>query len=166
MLLEDSAQFTSQKNPDPCQPSGRHDIPSGRPTVQSIIRSDDENFPSKPSHVSRSFELLQLASVRTFQQHIRTTLSVRPSFRISFQNTDMGRSMQVSHSKSWRPDASQHGPDARALDMEIMCIKSTIRTVIPLVRTREAFICKLLAAKVRSSGRQGNTVQTRLKNRK
>jgi hypothetical protein len=29
--------------------------------------------------VSRSFELLQLASVRTFQQHVRTTLSVRPA---------------------------------------------------------------------------------------
>jgi hypothetical protein len=27
--------------------------------------------------MSRSFELLQLASVRTFQQHVRTTLSVR-----------------------------------------------------------------------------------------
>jgi hypothetical protein len=27
--------------------------------------------------VSRSFKLLQLASVRTFQQHVRTTLSVR-----------------------------------------------------------------------------------------
>jgi hypothetical protein len=29
--------------------------------------------------VSRSFELLHLASVRTFQQHVRTTLSVRPA---------------------------------------------------------------------------------------
>jgi hypothetical protein len=36
--------------------------------------------------VSRSFELLQLASVRTFQQPVQTTLSVRPSFRFSFQN--------------------------------------------------------------------------------
>jgi hypothetical protein len=29
--------------------------------------------------VSRSFKLFQLASVRTFQQHFRTTLSVRPA---------------------------------------------------------------------------------------
>jgi hypothetical protein len=50
---------------------------SGRPSVQSIIRPDDENFRSEPSHVSRIFELLQLASVQTFQQHVRTTLSVR-----------------------------------------------------------------------------------------
>lgn len=39
-----------------CQPSGRRVIPSGRPTIQSIIRPDDENFPSGPSSVSRSFE--------------------------------------------------------------------------------------------------------------
>jgi len=73
---------------------------------------------------------------------------------------------QVSHSKSSRSDASQHGPDARASDMEIACIKSTVRTTIPLVRTPEAFIWKLLAAEVRPSGRQGTTVRTRLKNRK
>jgi len=47
------------ENLDPLQPSGRRDIPSG------------------PSSVSRSFELLQLASVWTFQQHVRTTLSLR-----------------------------------------------------------------------------------------
>jgi hypothetical protein len=34
-------------------------------------------FPSGPSPVSRSFELFQLASVRTFRQYIRTTLSVQ-----------------------------------------------------------------------------------------
>jgi hypothetical protein len=82
-----------------CQPSGRCVIPSGRPSVQSIIRPDDENFPSGPSTVSRSFELLQLASVRMFQQHVRTTLIIRSSFRISFQNTDMGRLLQLS---KWR----------------------------------------------------------------
>jgi hypothetical protein len=43
----------------------------------SIIRPDDENFPSEPSSVSRSFELFQLASVQTSQQHVRTPLSVQ-----------------------------------------------------------------------------------------
>jgi len=76
------------------QTFGRHVIPFGCQSVQSIIYSDDENFLSGPSPMSRSFELLQLASVWTFQQHDRTTLSVRPSFKISFQNTDMGRSLQ------------------------------------------------------------------------
>jgi len=47
---------------------------------------------------------------------------------------------QVSHSKSRRPDTSQHGSDLRASSMEIECIKSTVRTTIPSVQTREAFI--------------------------
>jgi hypothetical protein len=66
---------------DPLQPSGRHDIPTGRPTVQSIICPDDENFLSGASSMSRNFELLQLASVRTFQLHVRTTLNVRQIMR-------------------------------------------------------------------------------------
>jgi hypothetical protein len=59
-----------------------------------------------------------------------------------------------------------HGPDARMTDMEIACSRSPVRTAILQVRRREAFIRKLLAAEVRPSGRQGNTVQTRLSNRK
>jgi hypothetical protein len=49
------------------QPSGRRGVPSG------------------PSSVTRSFELLPLASVWTFQHPVRTILSVRSSFRISCQ---------------------------------------------------------------------------------
>jgi hypothetical protein len=40
--------------------------------LSSIIRSDDENFSSGLQSVSRSFELFQVASVRTFQQHVWT----------------------------------------------------------------------------------------------
>jgi hypothetical protein len=79
-IKSDSRRFCTiykLENLVPCQPSERLVIPSGRPTFQSIIRPDDENFPSGPFSVSRSFELLYLASVRTFQQHVRTTLSVR-----------------------------------------------------------------------------------------
>jgi hypothetical protein len=72
---------------------------------------------------------------------------------------------QVSQFKSKRPDASQHGPEARASDMEIACIKSTVRPIFPLVWTREAFIWKLLAADLRPSGRQGTTIRTWLRNR-
>jgi hypothetical protein len=63
------------------QPSKRRVIPSGRrelPVWTFLC-------------VSRSFDLIQSASVQTFQQHVQMTLSVRLSFRISFQNTDMGR---------------------------------------------------------------------------
>jgi hypothetical protein len=133
-LQEDSAKSIAQQNSDP-----------------SIFRPDEENFPYGPSSVSRSFELLQLASVQTFQQHVRTILSVWPSIR------------QVSHSKFRRLDSSLHGPDARASDMEIACIWSTVQTTIPLVRTCEALIQKLRVAKVRPSGRQGNTVRMWLK---
>jgi len=42
----------------------------------SIIRLNDKNFPSEPSFGSRTFELFQLASVRTFKQHVRTPFSV------------------------------------------------------------------------------------------
>jgi hypothetical protein len=59
---------------------------------------------------------------------------------------------QVAHSKLRRPDGSIHGPDARATYMEIACIKSTIQTIIPFVRTHEALICKLGAAEVQPSG--------------
>jgi hypothetical protein len=38
---------------------------------------------------------------------------------------------QVSQFKSRRPDSSQHGPDARALDMKIACIKSTVGRPFP-----------------------------------
>jgi hypothetical protein len=48
----------------------------------------------------------------------------------------------------------------------IACIRSTVRTTILLVRTREASIWKLLAANVQPSGCQGNTVRMRLSNRK
>jgi hypothetical protein len=59
-------------------------------TVRTHIKlkhhpSGRRGFSSRPSSVSRSFELLQLASVRTIQQPVRTALSVRSSFRIYFQ---------------------------------------------------------------------------------
>jgi hypothetical protein len=65
--------------------------------------------------------------------------------------------------KSRHSDDGPHGPDARASDMEIACIRSTVRTTILLVWTREALVWKLLAAEVRPSGRQGTTVRTLLK---
>jgi hypothetical protein len=46
------------------------------------------------------------------------------------------------------------------------CIRSTIRTTIPFVRTYEALIWKLRAVEVRLSGRQGTTFQTWLKSGK
>jgi hypothetical protein len=64
------------------------------------------------------------ATVRTTWNPIWTRSSIR----------------KVSQFKSRRLDASQHGLDVRASDMEIVCISSTVRTTILLVRTRKAFI--------------------------
>jgi hypothetical protein len=50
------------------------------------------------------------------------------------------------------------GPDTRASYMEIACIRFTIQTTDVMVRTCQALIWKLHAARVRLSGRQGNTV--------
>jgi len=73
---------------------------------------------------------------------------------------------QVVHSKSRRSDASLHGPEARATYMEIVCIRSIVRTTYSMVQTYEALLWKLRAAKVWSSGRQDNTARTRINLRK
>jgi len=44
---------------------------------QSIIRPDDENFSSGRPSVSRSFELLLVAFIRTYQQYVWTPFSIR-----------------------------------------------------------------------------------------
>jgi hypothetical protein len=61
---------------------------------------------------------------------------------------------QVVHSKSRRPDVSLHGLDAQASNMEIACIRSTVRKTDAMVQTCQALIWKLHTAKVRPSGRQ------------
>jgi hypothetical protein len=136
--------YKSEKS-DPLQPSGWRDIPSGRPTIQSIIHSGDENFRSGPSSVSRSFELLQLASVWTFQHHIQTTLSVRPAMGYLSKTQIWEDRCNYPNDVDSRPNMLIHKA-SRA-------IKSTVRTIIPLVRTCEASIWKLRAAEVRPSGR-------------
>jgi hypothetical protein len=73
---------------------------------------------------------------------------------------------QVMNSKFRHPDVSLQGPDARVTYMEIACIKSIVRTTIPLVLNREVLIWKLRATELQLSGRQGNTIRTRLKSGK
>jgi len=167
-------------------PASRPDAQlSNASTVRTHIRlkhhpSGRCGFPSGPSSVSRSFELLQLASVRTIQQPVRTILSVRSSFEISFRTQIWEDCCNrpddvVSHPNALIHKASiaiqiqksrQHGSNARASDMEIACIRSAVRTTVPLVLTREAFILKLFAADVRPFGRQCLTIRTRLSKRK
>jgi hypothetical protein len=89
--------------------------------------------------VSRSFELLQLASVWMFQQHVRTTLSVRSNFRISFQNINMGRLLQPSR---------RHGLPPRRAHPQGKYHNSNpdVRTPVSVVRTHMYPIWKLRAS--------------------
>jgi hypothetical protein len=64
-----------------------------------------KHHPSGPFSVSRSFELVQLASVRMFQQHIRTTLSVRPAMGFLSKT-------QIWEDRCNRPDDVDSRPDA------------------------------------------------------
>jgi len=50
-----------------------------------------------------------------------------------------------------------HGSDARTIDMEIACSRSTVRMTILLVQKREAFIRKFLAADMWPFGRGSQT---------
>jgi len=141
VFLEYSAQFASHNI---WFPASRQDDVSYRPDVQL----------SKAPAVR-----MTCYTVRT---HIR--LKHHPSGRYNMMTGVRTRLSirQVSQFKSRRPDASHHGPEARVSNMEIACIRSTVRTTILLVQMRKAFIWKLLAANVQPSRRQGNTVQTRL----
>jgi hypothetical protein len=126
-------------------------------TVPACICSDVSAAHPDDSQCSTSFRILPKHSYGKIAATVQTTwipVRTRSSIR------------QVSQFKSRHPDDGPHGPDARASDMEIVCIKSIVWTIIPMVRTREAFIWKLLTAEVRPSGWQGTTVWTRLKNKK
>jgi hypothetical protein len=67
---------------------------------------------------------------------------------------------QVSQFKSRCPDASQHGPDARASDMEIACIRSAIRMTIIPARTLGNYVQQTydrLGDRASPSGRSSQT---------
>jgi len=130
--------YKSEKS-DPLQPFERRDIPSRRPTVQSIIRLDDGNFPSGPSSVSRSFELFQLTSVRTFQQHVWTTLSVRPA-------TGFLSKTQIWEVPCNCPDDVKSRLDAFIHKASIAFKIQTVRMPVFMARPREHQIWKLRAS--------------------
>jgi hypothetical protein len=94
--------------PDP-QLSNASTVRTTCHTIWTLIRLKHHpyrrrGFPSRPSSVSRSFELLQLVSVWTFQQPVRTTLSVRPKLQI-FQNHIWEDCCNRSDDVDSRPDA-------------------------------------------------------------
>jgi hypothetical protein len=128
----------------PCQPSGRSVIPSGRPSVHCSFRPDDMFIPTRHQtdqhHPSgrRIFSvrnlhyveklLFQLASVRTSQQPVRTSISDR-SASDSFQVQNMGR--------------LTHRPDALINKARIVIQISSFGRQSVLVQTRMQLIWKL-----------------------
>jgi hypothetical protein len=89
------------RNSVPCQQFGGLVIPSGLPAVQSTSRSDDVSY-RPDAHQSKASSVQTFPCVEKFRiapACIRPDISAaRPddsqcltSFRISFQNTDMGR---------------------------------------------------------------------------
>jgi hypothetical protein len=152
---------------DPLQPSRQHNIPFGCPTVQSIIRLDNKNFHSGPSSMSRSFKLFQLASARMFQQHVRTTLSVRPAMRFlsktQIWEDHCNRPEALIHKAScaFKIQTSERQPSWSERTIYLYGNCEDDHSIGP--NARSPLIWKLRRVEVRSSGRQGNTVQMRLK---
>jgi hypothetical protein len=102
-----------------------------RPDV-SAARLDNTQFSTKLQDLFPKHSCWKIAATVRKTWIVQTRSSIR----------------QVSQFKSRRPDARYHGPDARASDMEIACIRSAVRETILLVQTREASIWKLLAVDV------------------
>jgi hypothetical protein len=110
--LATSVRTTRTFRPD-AQLSNASAIRTTCHTIRTHIRlkyhlSGRREFPSGPSSMSQSFELLQLPSVRTIQQPVRMTLSVRSSFRISFQTQIWEDCCIRSDDVDSRPDALIH----------------------------------------------------------
>jgi hypothetical protein len=121
---EDSTQFASQKIRFPasrpadvsyCSDSQLSKAPAVQKMCHTILThirlkhhpSRRRGFASRPSSVSRSFELLQLAFVRTIQQPIRTiqqpvrtTLSVRPKLQDFFRKHRYRKIFALIHKSS------------------------------------------------------------------
>jgi len=115
-------------------PSGHFSSPSGR----LLVFDQASDFLSKIKYGKIA------ATIRTMWIPVRMRYSLR----------------QVRNSNSTVQTPAYHGPDARMTDMEIAYSRSPTRTAILLVRTREAFIRKLLVVVVRLSERQCLTVRT------
>jgi len=166
---EDSLQISRQLNSVPLQPSGKSDILSGHSIVQASAVWTTRTFrPDLPlcrevsncsslhpsgrfSSTSRRHSVFDQPWDFFPKHRYGKTAATIQTMWIPVRMSSFIR--QVVHSKSKRPDVSLQGPDARASYMEILCIRSTIRMIDVMVRTRQALIWKLRAAKVLPSRR-------------
>jgi hypothetical protein len=164
MFFKDSVKISRQLNSVPLQPSGRRDIPSGPSTVRTtrtfcrdlpLCREASNCSNLHPSKRRSSTSgchsvFVQLWDFFSKHRYGKTAATVRTMWILVRMHSFIS---QVEHSKFRCLDDSLHGPNTRALDMEIACIRFITRTKDVIVRTRQALIWKLRAAKRRSSGR-------------
>jgi hypothetical protein len=122
-----------------------------RPPVRpSIIRPDDVHFRPDPPLCREGS--IQLASIRTFQQHVRTPLGTRP-VSDSFQFSIKERSIN-------RPDDVVSRLDALPLKVRIVIQISLSGLQLAFVRTCVHLIFKL-PIRLQPSGRLPLLVRTR-----
>jgi hypothetical protein len=131
VLPGDSAQSTSQKNQIPCsRPDDVIYRPDAQLSKESSVRTTRTFHPDLP--LCR--EALNCCSLHS-SGHFKSTSERYSVFdqlwnflpkhkyeKIATNVRTLSSIRQVSHSKSRHPDASLHGPDMRATDMEIVCI--------------------------------------------
>jgi len=118
---------------------------------------------------------------RLMDEWVRTGYHIVRAVAVVFPYLCFGKKSHSWSFTEWRQDVLLKHPNGCKLEQfeasrhrgrpgrKVLVVRieyHIIRTIIPLVRTHEAFIRKLLAAKARLFERQGTTVQTRLKNRK
>jgi hypothetical protein len=167
--FRDSALVTSQNNRFPVNRPNDRAIPSGLLSVHCSICPDDmacrpearqiKHHPSRRCVISvRTLHcieklLFQFSSVRTYQQPVRTPLSIRPSFRF-FPFSVMGRLMQPSGQRVFSR------PDALLLKVRIAIQIQPSGSQSAIVRTRVQQIWKL-RIRLQSSGRQPFMVRMR-----
>jgi hypothetical protein len=156
-----------------CHPSGQRIIPSGRTSAKaSSVRTTRTFRPDLP--LSRSFNLLQLASIWTFQQHVRAILSVR-------QASEFLSKVQLWEDRCNRPDDVDSRPDAlihkASIAIQIQMFgRACIRYGNPVhqinrpddrppgLDTRSLYM-EITCSGRQLSGRQSTTVRTRLRNK-
>jgi hypothetical protein len=155
---EDFGSLSAVRTIEPSRPDAHlTTVPSVRTTCHtvwtpvrpSIIRSEDVHFRPDPS-LSREVSI-QLASVRTSQQPVRTPLGTRP-VSDSFQVPIKERSFN-------RPDDVVSHPDARLLKARIAIQISPSGRLSALVRTRVQLLWKL-PIRLQPSGRLPLMVRT------
>jgi hypothetical protein len=124
--------------------------PVRRPDKPSIIRPDDVSLRPDPPLCRESS--IQLASVRTFKQHVRTPLSTQ-TVSDSFQVPIKGRSIN-------RPDDVVSRPEVRLLKARIAIHISPSGRLTAMVRTR-VHQRRKLSIQLQPSGRLPIMVRTR-----